>query len=234
MNSHKPLLPACARATSPIAGKLPEAAFSSSLFSALMLAFAAAAPCRAAEPAPNSCCAGCMETPPSSPALSDRSVYQINAALTDDAGRPLRLASLLGRPVVIALFFTNCAYACPLTVSDMRRIREALPPPVRAKARFVLVSFDTERDTPDVLRAYREHNRLGEGWILAGGRGGDVREIAEVLGVKYVRDSRGQYAHSNLITVLNSEGEIAFQRAGLRGDIAPLVAAVTAAALHGQ
>ena len=175
-----------------------------------------------------------MDTPPSSPALSDRSVYQIDAALTDDAGRPLRLDSLLGRPVVIAMFFTNCAYACPLTVSDMRRIRETLPTPVRAKARFVLVSFDTERDTPDVLRAYRGHNGLGEGWILASGRAEDVREIAMVLGVKYVRDSRGQYAHSNLITVLNPAGEIAFQRAGLQGDIAPLVTAVTSAAPRGQ
>jgi protein SCO1/2 len=51
-----------------------------------------------------------------------------------------------------------------------------------------------------------------------------------LLGVKYRREASGDYSHSNLITVLNREGEIAHQREGLRGEIAPTAQAITLAA----
>jgi protein SCO1/2 len=47
--------------------------------------------------------------------------------------------------------------------------------------------------------------------------------------VKFKQDARGQFAHSNLLTVLNAEGEIAHQRAGLQGDVSELAQAVTRA-----
>ena len=52
------------------------------------------------------------------------------------------------------MFFANCGYACPVLVNDMQRLRTSLPAEVRAKARFVLVSFDTARDTPEALHAF--------------------------------------------------------------------------------
>ncbi|HZP61287.1 MAG TPA: SCO family protein [Opitutaceae bacterium] len=176
------------------------------------------------------CCANCTaEAAPA--AFSSRSLYQLEGKWTDDSGRTVTLASLRGRPVVLAMFFSNCTYACPLIVHDMRDARDALPPAVRAQTRFVLVSFDTERDTPAALRAYRERMQLDpDAWILLRGSPADVQELAMVLGVKYKKDADGQFAHSNLITVLNREGEIAFQRSGLQDGIAETVHAVTLAA----
>ncbi|MFO1488486.1 MAG: hypothetical protein U1F65_08410 [Verrucomicrobiota bacterium] len=43
----------------------------------------------------------------------------------------------------------------------------------------------------------------------------EVRELAALLGVNFRKDANGQFAHSNLITVLNAEGEIIFQQPGL-------------------
>jgi protein SCO1/2 len=43
----------------------------------------------------------------------------------------------------------------------------------------------------------------------------DTRELAALLGVNYRKDASGQFAHSNLITVLNGAGEIVFQQPGL-------------------
>ena len=54
-----------------------------------------------------------------------------------------------------------------------------------------------------------------------------------LLGVKYRQDGRGQFSHSNLITVLNAQGEIAYQRAGLAGDVSDAAKAVVAAARAG-
>jgi hypothetical protein len=48
--------------------------------------------------------------------------------------------------------------------------------------------------------------------------------------VNYTADSRGQFAHSNVITLLNAEGEIAFQQIGLNGDLTTLLAAIQKAA----
>ena len=47
----------------------------------------------------------------------------------------------------------------------------------------------------------------------------DTRELAALLGVKYKEGANGQFAHSNLITVLNQDGEIVHQLVGLGQDI---------------
>lgn len=51
-----------------------------------------------------------------------------------------------------------------------------------------------------------------------------------LLGVKFKRDANGQFSHSNLITVLNLEGEISHQRNGLMGDMSEAAKAVALAA----
>jgi len=50
-----------------------------------------------------------------------------------------------------------------------------------------------------------------------------------LLGVKFKQDARGQFAHSNLITVLNAKGEIVHQRSGLQGAITDTIRAVALA-----
>lgn len=180
---------------------------------------------RAADNCP--CCAAADAAAPA--ALSNRSIYQVDATWTTDAGRPFQLAELRGRPVVLAMFFTSCGYACPRIVADMARIQQTLPAAVRAQARFVLVSFDDVRDTVPVLRDYRAQHGLNADWVLLRGAPGDIRELAAVLGVKYKRDAAGMFQHSNLITVLNPEGEIVHQRAGLEGGLAETGQAVVAA-----
>jgi protein SCO1/2 len=161
--------------------------------------------------------------------LPPKSLYHLDSSWTDDTGKARQLVSLRGEPVVIAMIFTNCEYACPMIVTDLMRIRAALPEKDRARTRFVLVSFDDVRDTPPVLRAYRAKMTLEDpAWTLLHGEAPDVQELALLLGVKFKQDARGQFAHSNLISVLNPAGEVAFQREGLRGDTDEVVRAVGA------
>jgi protein SCO1/2 len=163
------------------------------------------------------------------PALSPKSLYQLEAVWTDDTGASRPLVSLRGEPVVIAMIFTSCEYACPIIVTDLMRIRAALPEKERGRTRFVLVSFDDVRDTPPVLRAFRAKMDLeAPAWTLFRGAAPDVQDLAMLLGVKYRKDARGNFSHSNTITLLNPAGEIAFQREGLRGDTAAVVRAVAA------
>jgi protein SCO1/2 len=197
------------------------------LHCALMLL---AATLRAADK--KACCSACCaaeKTAAVAAPLSNRSIYQVDGAWTDDAGHEMTLASLRGQPVVLAMFFAHCEYACPILVHDMKQMREALPPEARARTRFVLVSFDPDRDTPAALHAYRERALLDAGWTLLHGDPATVQELAMLLDVKFKQDANGQFSHSNLITVLNAEGEIVHQRSGLQGDVTAAARAVVSA-----
>lgn len=171
-----------------------------------------------AKPEPASCCST-KEPLAAAVPLSDRSLYQLDATWTDDAGQDVSLSTLRGQSVVVAMFFASCEYACPVLVSDMQRLRALMPESTRAGTRFVLVTFDTARDTPAVLKAYRERAALDAGWTLLRGDDAAVQELAMLLGVKFKQDARGQFAHSNVITILNADGEVVHQHAGLMGDV---------------
>ncbi len=151
--------------------------------------------------------------------LSDRSIYQLGTTWTNDASKPVTLASLRGKPVIVAMFFAQCEYACPVLVQDMKRLLAALPEPLRGQTQVVLVTFDTERDTPAALRSFRERMSLDERWTLLRGESEAVQELAMLLGVKFKKDARGQFAHSNLLTLMNAEGEIVHRHGGLNGDV---------------
>jgi len=183
------------------------------------------APASKAGPAPASC--SCKEQ--AGAPFTKESIYQLDERFRDDAGRVFSLGSLRGRPVVIDMFFTSCGYACPLTVTDMLAIQSRLPAEVRARAAFVLVSFDSAGDTPAVLAKYRAQRILDGQWVLLNGDEGAVRQLAALLGVNYRREADGSFTHSNVLSVLNRQGELSYRRVRLSDGVSGLGAAVLAA-----
>ena len=164
----------------------------------------------------HSCCTASTEKNAASACLSDKSLYQLDSVWTNDAGAAVKLASLRGRPQIVAMFFANCTYACPLLVYQMKQMEAALPTSLRGKIGFTLISFDTERDTAAALHQYRlQHGLDNDRWTLLRGGPEDVIEVAALLNVKFKKDAQGQYLHSNQITLLNPAGEIAYQELGL-------------------
>ena len=163
-----------------------------------------------------SCCAMKADIP-AGPAntVTDKSLYQLDSTWTNDHEQHIKLGELKGRPQVVAMFFAHCQSSCPLLVYEMQQIETALPTALRTNVGFLLVSFDTERDTPAALRTYRADHELGLNWALLHGNTDDVLELAAMLNVKFNKDAQGQFMHSNVITVLNPGGEIVYQQLGL-------------------
>ena len=185
---------------------------------ALLLPFALLA----AEPLPPCCRPALAAGQP-----TDKSLYLLDSTWTSDVGRQIKLGALRGRPQIVALFFTRCEYACPILVGELKAIEGRLPAEALDKVDFLLVSIDSKRDTAAELAAFREKRQLArERWTLLRGGADDARELAALLGVNYAEDSRGQFAHTNLITLLNAEGEIAFQQVGLKQPPTPMLAAI--------
>lgn len=160
---------------------------------------------------------------------SDKSIYQIETTWTSDLNKPFKLAQLSGQPQIIAMFFASCEYACPILVHDVTRIEAGLWAAGITNVGFTLVTFDVERDTVKKLHEYRQQRKLGDNWLLLRGTSDDTLELAALLGVKYKKDARGQFAHSNIITALNEAGEIIHQQVGLNVDPAEVIAAIKSA-----
>jgi len=159
--------------------------------------------------------------------LADSSLYQLESTWISDVGREIKLGVLRGRPQVVAMFFTHCEYACPILVHEMHQLEQALPPELRNDVDFLLVSFDPERDTPTALAEFRRTHELNVAhWTLLRGQPDDVRELAVLLGVNYQKDARGQFAHSNIITVLDAEGQVVQQFTGLKLPLEEVVKAL--------
>ncbi|QYM78780.1 SCO family protein [Horticoccus luteus] len=197
------------------------------LLLALSLTVISAAPLTAAP----ACCAPDSPSPAVAPpaAFTNESIYQLDGHFTDDSGRPFALGSLRGRTVVLDMFFASCGYACPLTVTDMLGLQNGLPADRREHVAFVLVTFDVAHDTPAVLARYRAERHLGDNWVLLRGDASTVRELAALIGEHFKQNGDGSFSHSNLLTVLNPEGEIVHQRTGLKGGLAETARALAVA-----
>ncbi|MEO2167242.1 MAG: SCO family protein [bacterium] len=84
---------------------------------------------------------------------------------------------LAGHPYVADLIFTHCAAICPRMTAEMGRLERE----TRSieNLRFVSVSVDPERDTPDVLRAYAERSGADrERWVFLTGEKADIWRLA--------------------------------------------------------
>jgi protein SCO1/2 len=73
--------------------------------------------------------------------------------LTDQHGEPFVLSEQ--RDVVVSIFFgyTYCPDVCPATLALFKQTREDLGPRA-AQARFVFITIDPDRDTPERLREH--------------------------------------------------------------------------------
>ena len=160
-------------------------------------------------------------------AAAQTSLFLLDGDWTDQTGAVRVLEDFRGKLIVTAMMFTNCSYACPRIVADLQGIEAAIPAGNRDDVQFLLVSMDSDRDTPEVLEAFANEKGLDpKHWTLLHGDEFEVRGVGAALGVRFKRGIKGDFAHSNIITVLDREGRQVFQLEGLNADAAPVVATI--------
>ena len=148
--------------------------------------------------------------------LNGQSIYNLKTIWTNQEGRPQSLEQLRGHNVILLMAYTSCEHACPLLIEDAKLIEQKLGQLGFRNFSFVLCSFDSVRDTPVQLKAFALKRHLDPSrWTLLNGNTKAVRELAAVLGVKYSKDSYGDFDHSNIIHLINSEGVVVHQQIGL-------------------
>jgi protein SCO1/2 len=157
---------------------------------------------------------------------SERSVYQLDSSWVEDNGHALRLRALEGDMQLLALIYTTCTGVCPITVKAMQMFSRNIPGDIKSQIRFLLVTVDPQQDTLAALREYRREMKLDRRWKLLRGSPEDVRELAAVLGFNYEQIESGQFAHSNLVTVLDQHGEIVHQQNDFGANTTDVVEAI--------
>jgi protein SCO1/2 len=144
-------------------------------------------------------------------------------ALRTQDGRPLTLADLRSKVVVLDFIFTSCTDTCPLQTRKLARLRSELGP----EAYFVSITLDPQHDTPAALRAYahRQGADLGH-WAFLTGDPAQIREVARAYGVIVGRTGSGDLIHNALTSVIDRTGTLRVQYLGTRYDPAELRADV--------
>lgn len=148
--------------------------------------------------------------------ISDLSIYNLPSKWTTQNGQNIELKELRGKVLVMVMIYTSCKAACPRLVADMRNIESRLPDDIKDNVKLVMVSIDPETDTPKRLKAFSIENKMeGDQWLFLRSTEENTREFAAVLAVNYKKISPMDFSHSNIISVFNAEGELAYQQEGL-------------------
>ncbi len=159
---------------------------------------------------------------------TEMSLYNLTSSWATQSGDSLQLNSLKGKVQLVAMIYTSCDYACPRIVADLKRIEESLSAYKKEEVGIVLVSLDPERDTPEKLKEFSAKNKLDpDRWVFLTSKEDNILELAALLNVKYRKELSMDIAHSNIISVLNKEGEVIHQQEGLGVDPSETVNAIS-------
>ena len=170
-----------------------------------------------------------MEDMPAMDAIAGDSLYQLPMMLTSAEGRTFKLAELRGRPLLTTMFYSHCTSVCPLLTAQLQHLTRQLAPAERHQVRVLMVSFDTARDTPEVLRAFKaEHHIQGANWLITRAPASDVRALAAALGIQYRELADHSFNHSAVLSVTDREGTVRARTSQLSGSDASFLAAVRA------
>ena len=151
---------------------------------------------------------------------SENSIYNLESDWINQNGDKINLGSLRGKPVILTLFYASCTYACPILINDMKKIESSLSGRKLNDYKFILVSIDPDRDTPEsLLKTLKMNNLDSKRWTLLTGNKDDVMNLAALIGFKFKDDGKGGFSHSNIITLLNENGEIVHQHVGLNQNV---------------
>ena len=155
-----------------------------------------------------------------------------NASLVNEAGKPVNLASMKGNVAVYDFIFTSCRGTCPIMTNNMRALTKEIDKD--APVRFVSISVDPTRDTPEVLAEYAKRVRNDDRWTFLTGTRDDIVKLS-VEGFKLAAGDPGPggdpLLHSSKFAIADKDGVIRAYFDATDGSVTPqVVAAVKALA----
>lgn len=141
------------------------------------------------------------------------------AGLRSSAGQAFTPAFFQGKWTLVLFGYTFCPDICPTALSELRRIRAALPEDIRARLQVTMVSVDPDRDSPERLRQYL--NYFDPSFTGMTGELAQVQKASAAMGLPFVPgDTRREHYtvdHSGNLGLIDPQGrQVGFVRGPLR------------------
>lgn len=145
-------------------------------------------------------------------ALPDTSVYHIESSWRDQTGETFNITKLEGEVRLIAFVYTYCEHTCPVIITRIKSIMNALSEDAKKKTIVTLVTLDPERDTVERVKDYMISKDMDDqNWQILVGAPDDVLTLSALFDVRYKPMGESDIAHSNAITLVDKQGVIRMQ-----------------------
>jgi protein SCO1/2 len=149
--------------------------------------------------------AGIGPAPPSKPRHP-----LLDFKFTSELGAPVSFNDFRGQVIAYTFFFTRCPVPeyCPRLSRNFEEVsgKLAAMPGAPTNWRLISVSFDSEFDTPSVLKAYAQRYHYDSNhWTFLTGPKEQIGELARLSGANYRPDS-GLFTHDFRTLIINPAG----------------------------
>lgn len=130
--------------------------------------------------------------------------YFPNVSLTTHEGKKVNFFDDVIKDKIVAINFiyTHCPDTCSLETAQLVRVQKIMGERLGKDVFFYSISIDPERDTPKVLREYRE--RFGAKWTFLTGKKEDIIQLRKKLGL-YISEIQDGSNNHNVTMIIGNQ-----------------------------
>jgi protein SCO1/2 len=142
--------------------------------------------------------------------LIDPPLSLTDFTLQTAGGESFRLSDQKGKIVLLFFGYTSCPDVCPVTLATFKQVHERLGDKAE-NIRFVMITADPDRDTPERVAAYATH--FNPEFIGLSGSLSDLQSVWKQLGVFVEKQDSGSAAgylvsHTASAYVIDQDGNL--------------------------
>ena len=147
----------------------------------------------------------------------DKDLTKKSYNLINQEGEEVKFPEIIKEHLtVMGFIYTHCPDICPMTTHNMYLTEKELKKANINNVKFVALSFDPDRDSPEVLKKFAEVRELDfKSWTLLTGQKSTVNELMKRFEVKAIKtdertDEEGvpEYSmmHTDRISLIDENG----------------------------
>lgn len=128
---------------------------------------------------------------------------------TDSNGKPVRLADLRGKPLVVSFIYTGCFSVCPTTTQVLARaVKEAERTLGPGTFRVASIGFNLPFDDPGSMRTFQKKFGLSSpNWLFLTPEAEKLEALTKDFGFRYEATAAG-FDHLLQVSILDAEGRV--------------------------
>ncbi|MBV6271530.1 SCO family protein [Alcaligenaceae bacterium CGII-47] len=135
--------------------------------------------------------------------------------LRDRNGKPVRLGSYRGKPLLVSFIYTGCFEICPTQTRTLYEAVKGLDNMLgENEFNVISIGFNQPFDDPNAMRAFASQHRIKHrNWEFLSPKPNEVEALTRAFGFSWVATPAG-FDHVLGVTVVDSEGRIHSQVLG--------------------